>query len=523
MNVSVLPATSSITSKLKLVLWFFAVAGLVWAQQSIPCWRGGQWLAGSHADGPFHFYCELSRLNQDYFKNDLAVQSNQALGAYETTYRGVGKLAQLTGWSLLETNLVLCWVGNFLYLAGVFALLTRLSLSPAWCALGTMLVAQPYIMLSMSSGVVHSLVIPREFWLWPLPWFIMWFAMGRREGWRLIIFYAALGGTYSLTYPLWAALFGVGFGLADSWRLWRGSRRVDFAWLAAGGVVCAALVIAPALGLAQMAAGGESAVMDYNQIVQSVYLGKGFRRLLIFAALGWIAFHYLGKCRRGQLESTQRLHALLGASLVVCLVYEPPQRLIPTLSLLYIGRLSLITYLISMVAVTIWLHEMWTTWQPRGRTLAIVGLLILMIDPVKHVFRDWRDQSPPVQLDFVRLCRSAKKEIPIGGLSIVPLDRGCHYFRVYAERGLWISPKDNGVLSRTRVLYREAKDRLQTLEAFYAADTTHAAREALLNQMHTNGVTHVVTTSDVAWPKALSWPVIQQQGVWQLRAPIQTP
>ena len=522
MNHSASLSPSVGSSKLRSLLWFVAIATLIWIQQSLPCWRDGQWLAGSHADGPFHFYCELTRMTAGAFPNDLAVQSNQSLGSYETTYRGVAAVAKATGCSLIATNLVFCWLGNFLYLGGIMVFLHKLKLAPVWCALGTFLAAQPFILISMSSGVVHSLVIPREFWLWPLPWLVMWFALGQRDGWRLVCFYAVLGAVYGMTYPLWAVLFGLAFGLADSWRFWREKRRSGFAWLAVGGFVCLALVVAPALGLARTAAGGESAVLDYNKIVQSVYFGKGFRRLLIFSALGWIAFRMLGKLR---IESVgwRKLQTLLGASFGVCLIYEPFQRLFPTLSLLYLGRLSLVAYLISMLAVALWLSHGWRVWQLRGRGLALALLVFLMIDPVKHVFRDLRDQSPPVQVDFINFCRLVKKEVPVDGLCIVPLDRGCHYFRVYAERSLWISPKDTGVLSRTRDLYKEAWRRLKILESFYAEDSTPAQRDDLLNQLKTNGVTHVVTKTNCAWSASLSWPVVQSQGEWQLRVPPQTP
>ena len=502
----------------RIVLWGLTVFVLVFLQQSLPCWRDGQWLVGTHADGPFHFYCELSRMSPELFPNDLTVQSNQSLGSYETTYRSVAWIAKRTGWPLIATNLVLCWLGNVLYLAGVMVCLSRLKLGTFWCALGTFLAAQPFVLLTMSSGVVHSLLIPREFWLWLLPWFVLWFALGRRDGWRLLVFYAVLGATYSLTYPLWAVLFGLAFGLADGWRFWCEKRFVNFAWLAGGGVVCLAVVVVPALGLANTVAGGESAVLDYNQIHQSVYLGKGFRRLLLFSAMGLVTFWWLGKQKLPIEESRRRLQMLLVACLGVCLIYEPFQRLFPTLSLLYPGRLSLVAFLISMMAVALWLHHGWSGWKRRGRTWAVVGLMVLLVDPVKHLFQDFRDQSPSVQVDFVNLCKSANKAVPIDGLCVVPLDRGCPYFRVYAERGLWISPKDTGVLSRTRALYSEAKQRLQTLEIFYAADTATIQREAVLNQMHTNGVTHVVTKADAPWTASLSWPVIQSNGVWQLRS-----
>jgi len=516
-------SSASARSKLPLALWFVVVAGLIWAEQSLPHWSGSQWRAGSHADGPFHFSCELSRLQPGAFLNDLAVQSNQSLGAYETSYRGAAGLAQATGWSLLATNLVLCWLGNFYYLAGVMFLLCRLKLRSVWCALGTVLAAQPFVLIGMSSGVVHSLLIPREFWLGPLPWLVAWFVLGRRESWRLLGFYAMLGAIYGLTYPLWAVLFGLAFGLADAWRLWRGKRYADFVWLAGGGFLCAVIIALPALAIARTMAGGESAVLDYNQITRSVYWTKGFRRLVIFAALGWVALRFLRQQPAAPTEVVLRLGALLGASLGVCLVYEPFQRLLPTLSLLYLGRLSLVAYLVSALAVAGWLHYGWPSWQCRGRALAVLGLVVFFLDPVKHVIRDRREHAPPFQPDFVRICRAAKQAMSADRLALVPPDAGCHYFRVYAERGLWINPKDTGVLSRTRALYSEAKQRLQLYDAFYAADTPLDRRENLLQQFRTNGVTHVVTQTNDAWAASLSWPVVRSEGRWQLRTEAQAP
>ncbi len=61
-------------------LLFVGVFAVVFLEQTHVYWRHGQLLAGIHADGPFHFYCEMSRLSPDHFPNDLAVQSNQSLG-----------------------------------------------------------------------------------------------------------------------------------------------------------------------------------------------------------------------------------------------------------------------------------------------------------------------------------------------------------------------------------------------------------------------------------------------------------
>jgi hypothetical protein len=500
------------------MLWFLLVAALVFVEQTWHYWRSGPWLAGIHADGPFHFYCELSRLAPDHFPNDLAVQSNQSLGYYETTYRAVAAAAKLTGWPLLKTNLILSWTGNVLYLAGVMMLLRRLGVGAIWGAVGTLLAAQPYVLIMMSSGVVHSLVIPRELWLWPMPWLVTWFAFGQRTGGRLVLFYGVLGAAYGFTYPLWAALFGLAFGLADGWQIVRSKKYSDLAWLAAGGGVCLVLVAAPALAIANTTAGGESAVLDYNQIPRTVYASKGLRRFLLFVAVALAAFWFLRRRVPEEISPWRRLFALLVVTTGVCLVYEPFLRLAPSLSLLYPGRLSLVTYLVSVVAVAGALHFAWRGLPRWGQAFVVIGLMVFVLDPTRHLYKDWKAQTPPMQTDFVEFCRRVRQETPLTASCIVPPEIGGNYFRVYAERGLWINPKDMGVLSRTRVLYAEAQARLRMLNLFYAKDTTAAVRENTLNALRAQGLTHVVTRVDDEWAKTLSWPVLQSQGGWQLRA-----
>jgi hypothetical protein len=305
----------------------------------------------------------------------------------------------------------------------------------------------------------------------------------------------------------------------DGWQIAESKKYSDLAWLAAGGGLCVALVAAPALAIANTTAGAESAVLDYNQITRSVYASKGLRRYLLFVAAGLAAFWFLRKVAPEKNSPWRRLFALLVVTTGVCLIYEPFQRLARSLSLLYLGRLSLIGFLVSVVAVAGALDCAWRGLPRWGQVLVGVGLALLLFDPTRHLYKDWRAQSPPMQTDFVEFCRRVRQQTPLAALCIVPPEVGGHYFRVYAERGLWINPKDVGVLSRRRVLYAEAQARLRKLNLFYAPDTTASVREDLLNELQAQGLTHAVTRAGDEWTKTLSWPVVQNQGRWQLRAP----
>jgi len=503
-----------------LLLGFGLVAAAVFLEQTWPYWKQGELLAGIHADGPFHYYNETARLHPESFPKDLAVQSNRALGFYEYFYGSLAWLVNLTGASLLKTNLAVCWVGNFLYLGGVMVLLWRLKL-PAWtCGLGTLLAAQPFVLTGgMSSGVIHSLAIPREVWLWPMPWLLGWFIFARREKARLLVFYGVLGAVYGFTYPLWAALFGLAFGLADAARILRQKKIPELVWLAGAALLCVALVSAPSLATFRVMGGEESAVLDYNQITRSVYLSKGFRRLLLFSAAGLGALWF---CRRGKLTEDgplSRLGWLLTASLVVCSVYEPFQRLWPTLSLLYPGRLSLVAYLASIVALIACLHASVRRFPPWGKITVIVSVLFLCLDPVRSLRKEMLGRPLPAQTDFVQFCRQVKARTRPEALALVEPTVGSHYFRVYSERGLWINPKDTGVLSRSRSTYAIAQDRLRALKVFYETTTPVTERETLLQKLRKEGVDHVITRADEDWPQSLSWPVVEVVGRWQLRAP----
>lgn len=501
-----------------LWLWavLFAVVVLaVFAEQTWPYWHGSTLVAGIHADGPFHYYCETLRLNPASFSGDLTVQSNQNLGAYEFFYDFMVRFTKATGLSLLNANLIICWLGNILYLAGVMFLLQRLGMQPGWAAMGTLLAAQPFVLIGMSSGVVHSLAIPREVWQWPMPWFVCWFLSGRRERIHLLAFYAAIGLVFAFTYPLWAVLLGIGFGLADAIDFIRGKNWQNFAWLAVAALLCAGLVSIPSLATYRAAVGG-GAVLDYNEISHSVYLSKGFRRLLLFIAVGGAAIWFLRRQVIPSGAAIRRLEILLLATLAVCLLFEPLQRLVPVLSLLYLGRLSLVAYLASVAIITVALNAGFRHFPFWGQALSAAAILAVCLFPVFSLRNEVRS-SVAAQNDFIVFCQTLRQKTPVNALMLAPPEPGAHYFRVYAERGLWISGKDNGVLSRSRKLYDEGLRRLKTLQAFYDDQTAPATRAAILQTLNADGVGYVVVEADKKWTATLSWPVLYQNGNWQLR------
>lgn len=498
---------------------FLVAFAAVFAARTGPWWRGGELLAGDHADGPFHFGCELVRLSPEVFPADPAVQANRRLGAYEHFYQGIHAVAWVSGWPLLKANVLMCWAGNFLYLAGVFVMLRRFQASLWACALGTWLAAQPFVFIGMASGVTHSLAIPREVWLWPMPWFVAWFSTGRREGVRLVVFYGALGAVYAFTYPLWAALLGLAFGLVDAWEFTRERRWTQFGWLVASAVACMLVVAAPMLATFRAVGGGESSLLDYNQITRSVYFTKGFRCLLLFAVAGFAALVWLVHSG-GQFARTHRaLLRLLIASFAVCCLYEPLQRLVPRLSLLYPGRLSFVAHLVATVAAAAWLHARWSALPRWGRALVVVVLAWMSFEPVRSTRKEFAAQTPPTRPDFVAFCREVKRVTAHDALAVMESTPGSHYFRVYAERGLWVNHKDTGVLSRSKELYERAKERLAALKAFYSDATPMAERERLLMRMQLEGATHLVTTRRQAWGAEVSWRIVTEAGDWQLRAP----
>ena len=495
----------------------FALALLViFLSQTWPYWAAGRLLPGTHADGAFHYYSELARLSPALFPNDPAINSNRDLGYYEHFYGTIAALARRTGIGLMPLNLILCWLGNGLYLLGVLVALRRLGLPPAWCGIGVVLAAQVYILIGMWSGVVHSLVIPREFWLWPLPWFLAWFLGGGPQGAGLIAFYAALGLVYAWSYPLWAALFGLAFGLADLSRILRSGSLSELWWLAAGAAACIVFVALPSIGILKVAGKEGSAVMDYNQITRSVYLTKGFRRLALFLALGVIAV--IGLKRGGALTpSAERVAAVMIGSFAVCCLYEPLQRLVPSLSLLYLGRLSLVVFLASMLLVTLALSRELPRWSLAGRIGCGLAIAVFCLEPQRALRKESRPGNLPANPDFVAFAETVKARTTEPALGVFPPETGSHYFRVFSERGLWIDPKDLGILSRTKSSYAAAQERLAKLREFYAKETSPSSREGLLLAMASQGVTFVVTRRADPWTGALSWKVAWEEGGWQLR------
>ena len=504
----------------RALFYFPLVLLLVFIGQTLGFWHHTVLFAGTHADGPFHYFCERLRLDPLSFPGDLAVQSNRNLGAYDYFYSFVGAGTRVTGLSLLTANLVLCWLGNSLYLAGVMFLLRRLGARPLWAAVGTLLAAQPFVLIAMSSGVIHSLAIPREVCQWPVPWLLAWFLTGRRAGPHLVLFYAVIGAVFACTYPLWAVLLGVGFGLADAVRFARKKKGRDFFWLGAGALVCVMLVAIPSLATYRVVTTGEGSVLDYNQITRSVYFSKGFRRLLLFAAVGWTALWLLRRWMPESGESLRRLQTLLLVALGVCLIYEPCQRLLPVLSLLYPGRLSLLAYLISMVAVALALDAGFERFPRWGRALTGLAIAGVCLYPAWDTFAGTRrglGEAIPAQEDFVEFCRSVHEVMPEQALAVVPPLPGTHYFRVYAERSLWISAKDTGVLSRSRKLYDEGCRRLERLQEIYQRETPPTRRETLLQEIKANGVRYLVVDTDQKWMTAVSWPARLKNGKWELR------
>ena len=84
---------------------------------------------------------------------------------------------------------------------------------------------------------------------------------------------------------------------------------------------------------------------------------------------------------------------------------------------------------------------------------------------------------------------------------------------------MWISPKDTGVLSRTRTLYAEGLRRKKTLDMMYDDATFPADRAAMLERLRDEGLDFVVTKNEEEWSPALSWPVVFEVQGWQLRCP----
>lgn len=514
------PDTSARRRTVVVVLFFLFAAALVFFGRTWPYWRGGELLPGLHADGPFHYYSELARQSEEWFPRDLAIQSNRSLGFYEYFYASVNAVQRWTGWSLMTTNFVICWAGNLLYLAGVMWTLRRLRVPPGWAALGVLISAQPFVLIGMWSGVVHSLAVTREVWLWPMPWFVGWFLFGRRRGPSLILFYGAMGLVFGWTYPLWAALFGLAFGLAD---LTDSVRRRDWrnlAWLAGAGAVCVALVAIPSLAMIKVVGGEKSALLEYNTITRSVFWTKGFRRLLLFAGLGFLSLHLLRRAAVQPAPAWDRARTVLIVSMTVCVVYEPLQRLFPVLSLLHFGRLSLVTYLIGMMAFCAALAVLRPRWSRRARFVAMAVVGVMLLDPQRSLHKEAIRKDPlPLRTSFIEFCERVDERTARDALFVVPPGYNSHYFRVYSRRGQWIDSKDTGPLSRSESLFALAKRRLAQLERVYDEQTGAEERERVLGEMEADGLNYLVTRTADIWATGLAWPEVMSHDGWQMRRP----
>ncbi len=496
---------------------FACLLVVVFVSQTWPFWQSGRLLPGIHADGAFHYYSELARLDPTLFPRDLAITSNRQLGYYEHFYQLANGFARLSGLGLMRANHLLCWLGNALYLLGVVVLLRRFGLSPTWCFVGGLMVAQVYVLIAMWSGLVHSIAIPREFWLWPLPWFILWFVSSERHGSQLLLFYGVLAGVYALNYPLWATLFGMAFGLADIWRIAQARAYSDLLWLGGSAVLAMALVAAPALTILRVTGREESSVLDYNAISRSVYLTKGFRRLILFTLLGIGALFLLRKGGSWP-PSTARLAALMIGPFLICCVYEPIQRFLPSLSFLYLGRLSLVVYFVASVLVILALSHDFPGWPLGAKAAAILGLTLLCLEPQRVLNKETRPANLPSNRDFITFAEKVKAQTPVDTLGLLPPETGSHYFRVFAERGLWIDPKDSGILSRTKAIYQIAQDRLARQRKFYQESTSPSERAGLLADFAREGIDFIATRVGSPIAPSVTWPVTWESNGWEFRA-----
>jgi|GEM_PF-5919877 len=478
---------------------FLLVMGLVFAQKTAGSWTAEGLLPGGHIDGPFHFYCEYVRLDTGAFPEDLAVQSNRNLGAYDYFYSAMAGLARVTGWDLVDANMVVNWLGNAAYLAGVFVLMLRLGAGLPGAVLGTFWAAQRYVLVLMNGGVAHSLAIPREVMLAPLPWLILLFAVAPRSSGFYGLFFSGLGLVYAWAYPLWALVFGLMFGLAALWEIVRGRCWAHLAGLAGGSAACIGLVALTALGTYEAVTGEASAVFDYQAGHRWVYWQKAFRRLLMFALPALAACWWWKKKAGGLSGEIERLAVLLACCLGVCLVYDPLERIIPPANLLHLGRLSVPAVLISIVLVVLWFRHHWNARPLWVKGAAAAAALYAVTYPLSKEIPAW-SKPPPVQLDagFVSFCQKVAADPGTrDALFIVEPQRGTNYFRVYARRSLWIHPKDEGILSRTRELYAEGQSRNAVLHAFFAPETGKVERAAAQQRMLAEGVAYVAARKSV--------------------------
>jgi hypothetical protein len=504
---------------------FLLVLGVVFAQQTCVYWHRGSLLAGAQGDAPTHHFLELIQINPCISANDLIVKTVKELGYYENTYRMICWMVRETGLSLLSVNLLLCWAANGLYLLGVFVLLRWMGLSAWICALGTLLAGQYYALLGgIASAMAHTLVIPRDQWVWPLPWLLWWFVARKREKFELVLFYGAMGAVWTMTYPLWAVLCGLVFGLVDVWSSLRSGRYFRLWWLLVAAVVCGAFLFAPSVKMLHLSIfRNQSSVMASQQNValfaptpkHSIFWDKSFRRLLIFAIAGVVSFRFLRCDMRGRTETRKLLWQLLVVAMLVCAVHEPLQRLAPVATLLFLGRASLLVYLAVVLAVVLCLEQRFRDFSKWGKTLAVIVLVYWCVYPVQKLCELRRMDRLSVRTDYIEFARMVREKTKAEALLVVPPARDGRFFRVYAERGLWADPDD--FICSTEELVAFKRGRVNKLERLYNSSTSSADRERVLGELRAEGVSYVVTQSASPWTASLSWPVLFQHGEWQLR------
>ena len=197
---------------------------------------------------------------------------------------------------------------------------------------------------------------------------------------------------------------------------------------------------------------------------------------------------------------------------LVCLIYQPLEGPFRVLSMLYLGRLSIFVFVISMIGLTLCLHICFRWFPVWKKSLVVVALAAYFVFPLLSLNRDRPDPQ------FVRLCWWMKAHTNPGALAVVPpIDRG-HFFRVYAERGMWITPYDKAVLWHSRETYSLQRERVVALKTFYDSNTAPLVREEILGQMRQDGVDYLLTRTDDTWAENISCPLVYSEGRWQVRS-----